>query len=135
MCKRLNVLINAVLRYRGRGERAERNGLKTITGDVGRLDRSFWKGRAVNRAGLVSDRVVARAGPSSGRTRTPARPAQLVTQWSLESRTPSGRRGWWRSPTFGHIASELRKHRPVSTSRRLSDTGVCEFNSPLAHFL
>ncbi len=41
MCKRLNVLINAVLRYRGRGERAERNGLKTITGDVGRLDRSF----------------------------------------------------------------------------------------------
>jgi len=26
-----------------RGERAERNGLKTITGDFGRLDRSTWK--------------------------------------------------------------------------------------------
>ncbi len=64
MCKRLNVLINAVLRYRGRGERAERNGLKTITGDVGGSTAAS-EGRAVNRAGLVSDRVVARAGPSS----------------------------------------------------------------------
>ena len=26
-----------------RGERAERNGLKTITGDFGRLDRTTWK--------------------------------------------------------------------------------------------
>jgi len=59
----------------------------------------------------------------------PARPAQLVTQWSLESWIPSGRRGRWRSPTLGNIASELRKHRPVSTSRRLSDTDVCEFKS------
>jgi len=26
-----------------RGDRAERNGLKTITGDFGRLDRTTWK--------------------------------------------------------------------------------------------
>jgi len=62
-----------------------------------------------------------------------ARPAQLVTRWSRESWTPLRRRGWWRSPTFGNITSELRKDRAVSNSRRLSDTGVCEFNSPLAH--
>ncbi len=37
--------VNTNERHEGvvRGERAERNGLKTITGDFGRLDRTTWK--------------------------------------------------------------------------------------------
>ena len=58
-----------------------------------------------------------------------SRTAQLVTQWSQESRKPSANRGSRRTANFANMPSDLRKYKHVGKTRRTSDTRLREFNS------